>query len=149
MNRTETDAVPALVLRRVFKAPRERVFAAWTTPEILSTFLGSSDVKVIEAQVDAREGGRFRVKMQRPDGEVFTAFGVYREVREPAKLAMTWTWEEDEPSDQHETLLTLEFNDSRGDTELVLTHEYLRSLESRASHEKGWNGTLETLERVL
>ncbi len=148
MNQAQA-AVPALVVRRIYNVPRERVFEAWTTPEMLSRFLGSSDVKVQEANADVRVGGAYRVKMVHPSGENFTAFGVYREVRKPEKLVMTWTWEEDDLSDQHETLLTLEFNDRRGETELVLTHEHLRSLESRANHEKGWNGTLETLERVF
>ena len=49
---------------------------------------------------------------------------------------MTWRWEEDKPEDEHDTLLTLEFNEVDDGTELVLTHERFASVESRDSHAK-------------
>jgi uncharacterized protein YndB with AHSA1/START domain len=59
---------------------------------------------------------------------------------------MTWQWEEDSPQDVHETLLTLEFKPHGSGTEFILTHERLRSIESRASHEHGWMSMVQKLD---
>ena len=62
---------------------------------------------------------------------------------------MTWLWEEDDPADEHETLLTLEFNEVGDETELVLTHERFASTESRDRHAEGWTAVLTQLEPVV
>ena len=149
MSETHVSTVPALVIRRTFRAPRERVFAAWTDPDTVRKFMSPGDVKVGDVQLDVRDGGKFRIVMVHADGELLPVRGVYKEVRTPERLVMTWTWEEDDPSEERETLLTLDFFDRNGETELVLTHEDLRSEESRASHEHGWTGILDKLPEVL
>ncbi|HEX3549715.1 MAG TPA: SRPBCC domain-containing protein [Candidatus Elarobacter sp.] len=150
MNQASTPvAVPALVLRRTYAAPRQRVFDAWTTPDRIAQFFGPGDMTVPEITMDVRTGGTYRIVMQRPDGERLPAIGTYREVRAPERLSMTWKWEEDDPADEVDTLLTLEFNDVPGGTELVLTHEQLRSVESRDRHAEGWTMILEQLAHAL
>ena len=139
MTETQTPAtVPALVLRRTYSAPRQRVFDAWTTPETIKKFFGPRDMTVPEAELDVRTGGSFRIVMQDSDGDQYRARGTYCEVRAPERLSMTWRWEEDDPADEFDTVLSLDFNEIAGGTELVLTHEQLRSLESRDRHEGGW-----------
>jgi uncharacterized protein YndB with AHSA1/START domain len=150
MNDTRTPvAGQSLVLRRTYAAPRQRVFDAWTNPELAAKFLGPPDVAVPKIDMDVRTGGSYRIAMLRPDGETWYVGGIYRDVRPPERLSMTWTWEEDKPEDVHETLLTLEFNERDGGTELVLTHEQFATVESRDGHEKGWSGILEQLAAVL
>ena len=149
MSDARATLVPALVLSRTYDAPRERVYAAWTDPAILSKFLGPGDVKCTDIELDVRQGGAFSLVMVRPDGERLPARGTYREVQPPSRLSMTWTWEEDRPEDETETLLTLEFFDRGGKTELVLTHENLASAESRENHEEGWNAILDSLPAAL
>ncbi len=146
---TRMPIVPALVLRRTYKAPRDRVFEAWTTPEIASTFLGPGDVEAVDVRMDVRPGGGYSITMQRPQGEPYIATGVYREIVVPKRLSMTWRWREDDPADERDTLLTLEFNDLGGETELVLTHELLASEESRDRHERGWKLIVDQLEETL
>ncbi|MFQ6026703.1 MAG: SRPBCC domain-containing protein, partial [Dehalococcoidia bacterium] len=101
--------------------------------------------------------------MKPPDQNViFVATGVYQEVTQPAKLVYTWSWEPTlqadtgEPSpdaepmmDQHETLVTVEFHDRSGATELILTHENFPSQEARDAHNQGWTGVLAQLEQAL
>ncbi|HTD34639.1 MAG TPA: SRPBCC domain-containing protein [Candidatus Elarobacter sp.] len=150
MSQTETPvSVPALVLRRTYAAPRQRVFDAWTTPEILTKFFSPGDTKITEIAMDVRAGGSYRILMVHPDGEQFPVRGVYQEVRAPEKLSMTWRWEEDDPADEFDTLLTLEFNEVAGGTELVLTHEQLRSVDSRDRHAEGWGQIIDRLASVL
>lgn len=149
MTQTRTPAVAAAVLRRIYRAPREQVFAAWTTPAIAARFLGPDDVKAIDVKMDVREGGTYSIGMQRADGETWFVKGVYREVRAPDRISMTWRWEEDDPADEIETLLTIEFNDLNGQTGLVLTHEQFATVESREGHLKGWTSILDNLPDVL
>ncbi len=141
--------VPSIAIRRTYDASPERVYQAWTTPEVAKVFLGPDDVKAAEVEMDVRVGGTYRIVMLMPDGERWTVGGTYREVVPGHRLAMTWTWAEDDPKDEHETLLTLEFNPHDGGTELILTHEKFASQESRDSHARGWEAILDALANVL
>ena len=140
-----TSSAPALTLRRTYKVARQRVFDAWTTPDIAATFFGPGDVKATEISMDVRPGGSYSITMVKPDGERLIARGVYREVLAPERLSMTWRWLEDDPADEHESLLTLEFNDLGGETELVLNHTQLASVASRDGHAEGWTAILDQL----
>jgi uncharacterized protein YndB with AHSA1/START domain len=148
MTQTGTPVVPAIVLRRTYKASRDRVFDAWTKPEIATRFLGPGDVVARNITMDVREGGSYSITMDTPDGEMI-ARGKYREVRRPERLSMTWSWQEDDPKDEVESLLSLEFNERDGGTELVLTHEQLASVESAERHTEGWTAILEQLGTVV
>ena len=147
---TTGAAVEALVLRRTYKAPRERVFDAWVKPEIFRRWMGPSDVAVAEMSFDARVGGKYRIVMVAPDGERFVVFGTIREYRRPERLSYTWQWEDDDGAPEgNETLLALDFHDRDGDTELVLTHENFANAESRDRHNEGWSNALEKLVPVV
>jgi len=138
-------AVPALILRRTYAAPRQRVFDAWTKPELAMKFLGPGDVTVPEVRMDVRTGGSYSIVMLMPDGERWNVSGTYRDVHPPERLSMTWRWEEDEPEDEYDTLLTLEFNELDGGTELVLTHEQFASVDSCDRHAGGWTAIMHQL----
>ena len=149
-NNTRTPAAgPALVLRRIYAAPRQRVFDAWTKPELAVKVLGTGEVTVKEVQMDVRTGGTYKIVMLQPNGERWNVGGTYRDVRPPERLSMTWRWEEDKPEDEQDTLLTLEFNEVDGGTELVLTHEQFASVESRDGHQKGWTEIMNQLDAIV
>jgi uncharacterized protein YndB with AHSA1/START domain len=149
MTHLQSPAEPAVVLRRTYHAPRERVFAAWTTPEIAMRFFSPGDVKATDIQMDVKTGGTFRITLVSPEEGAVVARGTYREVKVPERLVMTWRWEEDDPAEEHESLLTLDFIERDGETEFVLTHEKLASVESRDSHERGWTKMIDELAAVL
>lgn len=149
MSDTHAVAPPALVLRRTYKASPDTLFSAWTTPESARHFMGPEDVTIPEIEMDVRVGGAYRITMLLGDGERMVVRGVYREVRRPDRLSMTWQWEEDDPSQAHETLLSLDFHDRGGETEVVLTHENFASVESRGRHEHGWTSILDNLQRAV
>jgi uncharacterized protein YndB with AHSA1/START domain len=157
MTPTKAPSPTTLVLRRTYKAPRERVFAAWADPKILQTFLGPNDVKIPELEMDFRVGGKYRIMMLPPDGERLHVGGVYREIRKPERIVFTWQWEEsdvggcaDRPlGDSPETLVTLDFFERGGQTELVLTHENFRDEYQRDRHEHGWSAIFVQLDGVL
>jgi uncharacterized protein YndB with AHSA1/START domain/predicted enzyme related to lactoylglutathione lyase len=150
MSNANAPVVPALVIRRILKAPRERVFAAWTHPDTLRRWLAPGEMHVAGLDFDARVGGAYRITMLTPEGEPFVVRGAIRELRAPERLSMTWQWEDDDGVPEgNETILTLDFYDRDGDTELVLTHENLTDAQSRERHEHGWNDILDKLPGVL
>jgi uncharacterized protein YndB with AHSA1/START domain len=78
-----------LVLERVVDVPRERVWAAWTTPELLKPWFCPKPWSVSECEIDLRPGGRFFTLMNGPNGERMPHDGCYLEVVPQERLVWT------------------------------------------------------------
>ena len=87
MNLVTEPADRVLVITRVFDAPRELVFKAWTEPEHMARWFGPRGFTSKVLKHDLRPGGSYRIHMLGPDGDHWTQ-GVYREVVPPARLVM-------------------------------------------------------------
>jgi uncharacterized protein YndB with AHSA1/START domain len=148
MSQTQS-AAPALTIRRTFNAPRERVFTAFTTSALLHEWFGPPGTAVGAVTFDARQGGRYHIEMKNSEGEDFNVAGVITEYRAPERLAYTFRWEEDDPKDEFDTFVSIDFIARGNQTEMVFTHEGLASEASRERHEEGWNGTFANLEALL
>jgi uncharacterized protein YndB with AHSA1/START domain len=74
------------VFTRVFDAPRERVFRAWTDPLELAKWWGPKGFTNSVCEADARAGGAIRIHMRGPDGAVYPMTGEFREVVPPVRL---------------------------------------------------------------
>ena len=142
---TTTDT--SLRLTRLIKADPAKVFEAWTDPLQLKLWSAPEGMDV-EAEVDLRIGGRYRLRMKGSDGTLFNAVGEYREIAPPHRLGYTWKWEEP-GNDHYDTLVTVEFNDRDGATEVVLTHELFPDAEIAGKHSEGWTSCLNRLEKVF
>jgi uncharacterized protein YndB with AHSA1/START domain len=70
----------------------------------------------------------------------------YLEVVKPERLSMSWRWTGG-AEDPGESLVEIRLRVVAEGTELTLTHSRLRDEESRPSHEEGWTGALDKLER--
>ena len=80
-----------LVVRRMLNAKAELAFAAWTSEEHIKQWMRPEpDMMIASARMDVQVGGKFRIQMQRSDGEYFTAVGEFREVEAPVRLVYTW-----------------------------------------------------------
>ena len=143
-----------LQLTRVFDAPRELVFKAWTDANRFQQWFGAAacgGAALQSVKVDARVGGKYRLQMRRPDGEFYTTVGIYREVKPPERLVFTWQFEKDGSGDEFgeveppEMVVTVELKARGRQTELILTHEEFASVESRDRHEDGWTRCLDSL----
>ncbi|OGL22969.1 MAG: hypothetical protein A3G97_09945 [Candidatus Rokubacteria bacterium RIFCSPLOWO2_12_FULL_69_21] len=144
----DAKAQTTLQLTRTFAAPREKVFRAWTDPEEVKKWFHPPGYETPSAEIDLRVGGKYRLGMRKlPDGEVFYLSGSYREVRRPERLVYTWQWEA-EP-ELGDTLVTVQFHDRGGSTEVVLTHELFPTEKARQEHERGWSGGLDNLAKIL
>ncbi|HMB57535.1 MAG TPA: SRPBCC family protein [Arenimonas sp.] len=78
-----------LEFERVVDVPRERIWAAWTTPALLTVWFTPAPWRTMEAEVDLRPGGIFRTLMRSPEGQDFPNLGCYLEVIENEKLVWT------------------------------------------------------------
>ena len=139
----------SLDIKRVFQAPRERVYQAWMRPEDLQQWWHmSADATTPFAEVDLRVGGRYRLGMTPPGSdELFVVTGTFIEIVPPERLVYTWSWEnvEEEP----ESTVTVEFRDLGDATEVVINHGRFQSEERRQSHIDGWHGLMKQLDGIL
>lgn len=95
-----------LVLERVVDVPRELVWAAWTTPELLKPWFCPLPWKTVGCEIDLRAGGVFRTVMQSPEGQQFPNIGCYLEIIKNEKLVWTNALEPDfRPANQPEASL--------------------------------------------
>ena len=134
-------------LERTFDAPAEAVFDAWTSPEVMRRwFHVEVDWETLEAEVDLRVGGRFRVVMRNPDGDEPVLEGAFTEIERPHRLAMTCTFSDDPSNEQ---LIELSFTESDGSTTVLLVNSGIAKDERREAQDWGWRGCLDNLARTL
>jgi uncharacterized protein YndB with AHSA1/START domain len=76
----------AVVITRIFDAPRELVFAMFTDPKHLAQFWGPKGYTSTVREVNPRPGGAFRIDMRGPDGGVYPCRGIFREIVAPERI---------------------------------------------------------------
>lgn len=137
----------SLTLVRTLQAPPQEVFKAWTDPALLNRWMSTPGAGTASLEVDARVGGRYRMEMKTPDGQIHVTTGVYRELEPGRRLVQTWVYEGPHaPFVGQETLLTVELRELEpGLTELTLKHERLPSEAYRNSVTGGWTELLGNL----
>ncbi|MBI3700924.1 MAG: SRPBCC domain-containing protein [Afipia sp.] len=141
-------AQPSLTLARRLKATPDKVFAAWTDPEKIVHWFGPAHTidGSVDAQMDVRVGGSFRVRFKTDDGEQHEVGGKYIEVLPNERLVFSWAWHTT-PERQSQVSVILK---PEGDmTFLTLTHEKFFDEAARDGHKRGWTGTLDKLERMF
>ena len=139
----------SLTLVRQIAARPELVFDAMTTPDGLACWIGPDDGPVLIADTDVRVGGAFRIRFRMLDGYECESRGQYLEVVRPERIVMSWTWTDGGETDGHgeESRIEIGLRPIDIGTELTFTHARLKNEKSRASHEQGWNGSLDKLVR--
>jgi uncharacterized protein YndB with AHSA1/START domain len=138
----------SLQVKRTFAAPRERVYRAWTDAKQFALwFHPTTDYTTVITRLDLRVGGAYALEMHHKGGNVHTLRGTYKEVQPPEKLVFTWCWQREELAP--ETLVTVEFRDLGGSTEICLTHSNFTNPEDRNKHNEGWTGCFGQLESYL
>ncbi len=141
-----TDAT-TLSIERAFRAPRERVFDAFTNEEVLRRWWHAEhDWETSVAEVDLRVGGEVRVVMRDPHtGQEYGGGGRYTEIDRPHRLAFTWLW--DDRTERQ--LIEVDFEDRGGATLVRFVHSGLWDEEAVRSHEDGWTKAFDNLGRAL
>ncbi|MGW4168404.1 SRPBCC family protein [Streptomyces chartreusis] len=138
-----------LHLQRVLRAPRSVVFRALTEPQELAKWWGPEGFTVPSVESDLRPGGRYRIAMQPPEGDLFYLVGEFVEADPPERLSYTFRWEDPDPEDR-ETVVTLSLRDIGGtQAELVIIQGDFATEARRALHEEGWTQSLDKLEELV
>lgn len=151
---TSTVTTPAereIHIERVFNAPRDRVFAAFTDPELIPQWWGPHGTTTVVDEMDVRPGGTWRFVSQDSDGSEVGFRGVYREVAPPERLAQTFEFE---GMPGHVSVETATFEDLGDGRTKVTSDVIFHTNEERdgmlsAGMEKGMNESFERLDQML
>jgi uncharacterized protein YndB with AHSA1/START domain len=150
-----------IVITRVFDAPRDLVWKAWTKPERLMRWWAPKGFTTPVCTVDLRPGGVFHYCMRSPEGQDIWGIAVYREIVEPERIVYTDAFADAEGnpvppahygmSSGHppETLVTVTFAERGGKTTLTLLHSIPESVEEREGTQQGWIEMLDRLAQEL
>lgn len=144
---TEQDA-RSIVTTRVFDAPRELVFAAWTDPKHLVQWWGPTGFTTTVRSIEVRPGGIWRFVMHGPDGRDYENRIVYDEIVKPERLVYSHGGgEEVEPV---QFRVTVTFEDLGGKTRLTMRAVFPSAAERNRVAEKygAIEGAKQTLDRL-
>lgn len=160
--RDAVNEVDELVLERVFDAPRELVWRAWTDPEQLVQWWGPHEFTTPYCTIDLRVGGEIRFCMRNSQYGDFWSGGVYQVIDPPSRIVVT-----DYFTDEHgnkvpathygmseglpdEATISVEFEDiGDGKTKLTLRHGLPSWLPETAEAAEGWSQSFEKLAAYL
>jgi uncharacterized protein YndB with AHSA1/START domain len=160
-NPTEEPADHELVITRIFAAPRELVWKAFTECERLMRWLGPKGFTLPFCKIDLRVGGVWFYCMRSPKGQDFWNTGVYREIVEPERLVYTDSFSDAAgnvvPASHYglsgdwslELLVTVTFEEHEGKTKLTMRQVGIPAGEDTDLAEAGWNETFDKLVEDL
>jgi uncharacterized protein YndB with AHSA1/START domain len=143
-----------LVLTRLIDAPREKLFRAWTDPELLKQWFAPLPYTTPVAELDVRPGGANYVVMRGPDGAEMPNRGVYLEVVPNERIvftsAYTRAWE---PSEKPFMTVILTFEDEAGKTRYTALVRHWtaadREMHEKMGFHKGWGQCADQLEALV
>jgi uncharacterized protein YndB with AHSA1/START domain len=135
---------------RVFDAPRDRVFAAFTDPQLIPQWWGLRGTTTTVDEMDVSPGGSWRFVSQDSDGSETAFRGTYREVVAPERIVQTFEWE---GLPGHVSVETATFEDL-GDRTRLTTTTLFHTTEERdrmlsSGMERGMNETYARLDELL
>lgn len=151
-NNVVTPVADEIRITRVFDAPRELVWKAWTSPAMLVHWFGCAAFSNVSVEADVREGGSYRVVLRNPVGEDIPIYGKYTAVRPVDHLAFTHLWEKPpvpENPVHHATHVTVDLHEESGRTRMEFRQTGLATEASRDSHVGGWCDSMDALAGEL
>ncbi len=156
---TQRSARDELIITRIFDAPRELVWKAWTEPEHLQRWWGPKDYTAPACKIDFRVGGKYLFCMRSPEEKDYWSTGVYHEIVPLERIVCT-----DSFADEHgnivpatyygmssdfplEMLVTVTFEDLGGKTKMTLKHTGLPTGEMTEQTGAGWNESFDKMAK--
>lgn len=151
-----------LQMERLVDLPAEKIWAAWTRPELIKQWFTPAPWSTVDSEVDLRPGGIFRTVMRSPEGEEFPNLGCFLEVVENRRLVWTnalgpgyrpTSRPDDEGCDSFAFVATLllepEGNRTRYIARVVHGDEASRKRHEAMGFEEGWSKALEQLVALM
>jgi uncharacterized protein YndB with AHSA1/START domain len=128
-------------IERLLSATIERVYDAWSRPELLTQWDCPNPALDLKVDADVSVGGNYVVTMG-----PHVVRGNYVEVKPPHLLAFTWKWDSD---DGEPSQVRVELSEVDGGTRMLLSHTGLSTAEDASGHLQGWEIELDRLVALL
>lgn len=156
--------IKELTITRVFDAPRELVWKAWTEPERVKRWWGPKSFTTPVSKIDLRVEGKYLYCMRSPEGKDFWGTGIFREIVAPERLVMTDSFADENgnvvpatyygmsPDFPQELLITVTLEELEGGrTSLTLTHSGIKGMNAadREGMQHGWIESFDKLAEYL
>ncbi len=150
-----------VIITRIFDAPRDIIWKAWTDPEMSKRWWGPKNFTAPVAAFDLRVGGKYLNCMRGPDGKDYWSTGIYREIVPGERLVMTDSFADEKggvvPASYYgmtgdwplELLVTMTLEEAGGKTKMVLRHEGIPSGLMREMTETGWSESFDKLAESI
>jgi len=161
VDRAQDQPLRELVITRVFDAPRERVWRAWTEPELIKKWWGPKGFTAPVTEIDARVGGRYRYYIRSANGLEIWSTGVFREMIPMEHCIITDSFADAEgnavPASRYgfaegwplELLVDMTFEERGDKTKFTLIHSGFPTARDVADARTGWGEALDKLDAVL
>lgn len=150
-----------LIITRIFDAPRQLVWKAWTDSERVKRWWGPKNYTAPVCKIDLRVGGKNLYCMRSPEGQDYWSTGVYKEIVAPERIVCTDSFADAEgnvvPASHYgmggdwplELRVTVTFEEHAGKTKLTLKHAGIPAGQMSDSTEAGWNQSFDKLAASL
>ena len=150
-----------LFITRIFDAPRELVWKAWTDPERMKRWWGPKNFTSPFCKIDFRVGGKYLYCMRSPEGQDFWSTGVYRKIVPLERIVCTDSFADEKgnvvPATYYgmstdfplELQVTLTFEERDDKTKMTLRHVGIPEGQTSDLTEVGWNESFDKLAEVL
>lgn len=130
-----------LVASRTFDASREKVFRAWTTPELLARWWGPAGFTNTFHECDIRPGGQWRYTMHGPDGADYANHSVFVEIVPVEKVVL-------DHLSGHQFRITVIFEDLEGRTKVIFRQHFKNGDEFEQAKPYCMEGNEQNLDRL-
>ena len=156
MNKTTIIAEPGkqeIIITRVFDAPRELVFRAFTDPELYAQWLGPREYRMVLERFEPRDGGSWRYIHKDRNGNEYGFHGVFHEVTAPERIVQTFEFE-GLPEKGHATLEVARFEELPDGRTRLTSQSVFQSVADRdgmvqSGMERGVKDSYERLDELL
>jgi uncharacterized protein YndB with AHSA1/START domain len=156
MKQATSEIDREIIISRVFDAPRELVFAAWTDPGHVERWWGPRGYTSSACEIDLRPGGIFGLEMRGPDGAIYPCKGVFREIVRPERIVYIAQTGHEHPCGAGlppRSIVTITFAEQDGKTTLTIQTRLQSSADrdaaQNAGYVPGWESSLERLAQFL
>ena len=144
-----------ILITRDFDAPKDLVYKAWTTPELVKRWWHAKRGEATIAEIDLRVGGKWRYVMITDDGTEVGFHGEYREIVPNERIVSTEVYEglpEGVPEEEGATVNTVTFTEENGRTRLTILVQAANKVSRDAiidsGMEAGLQDALDLLEEI-
>jgi uncharacterized protein YndB with AHSA1/START domain len=150
---TATPGEPIIHIERIFDAPREKVFQAMTTKELVEKWWVGPGYTIRVEEQDVRDGGKWKYVQTAKDGQEYAFYGVYHEVTAPERVIQTFEFS-GLPERGHVSMDKMELHETEdGKTKMTVVSTYFSVADRdgmiQSGMEEGMQSTYTALDKVL